>query len=86
VSAIADDTYRYSAHPEDLAAFRAGLDALAALPCDILLTPHPGASGLWPRLRGETPMTDEGACRDYAAAGRRGLADRLARERGGVAP
>ena len=86
VSAIADDTYRYSAHPEDLAAFRAGLDALAALPCDILLTPHPGASGLWPRLRGEAPMTDEGACRDYAAAGRRSLEDRLARERGGASP
>jgi metallo-beta-lactamase class B len=86
VSAIGDDTYRYSAHPEYVAAFEAGLDALAALPCDILLTPHPGASGLWPRLRGEVPMAGESACRDYAAAGRRGLGERLDRERRGVAP
>jgi metallo-beta-lactamase class B len=84
VSAIADDTYRYSAHPGEVADFEAGLDALAALPCDILLTPHPGASALWPRLRGEAPMAGEGACRDYAATGHRSLEDRLARERGGA--
>jgi metallo-beta-lactamase class B len=86
VSAIADDAYRYSAHPEYVAAFEAGLDALAALPCDLLLTPHPGASALWPRLRGEAPMAAEGACRDYAATGRRGLEERLDRERSGATP
>jgi len=86
VSAISDDGFRYSAHPDYVAAFEAALDALAVLPCDLLLTPHPGASALWPRLRGEAPMAAPGACAAYADNGRRGLAERLDRERGGVAP
>lgn len=85
-SAISDTTYRYLDHPQTVAAFRAGLDALAALPCDILLTPHPAASNLWPRLRGQAPLVAAGACRDYAARGRAGLAARLAKERQGTAP
>lgn len=85
-SAISDDSFRYSASPDDVAAFEAGLDALAALPCDLLLTPHPGASALWPRLRGEAPMASPGACAAYADTGRRGLAERLDRERRGLAP
>lgn len=86
LSAISDDTYRYSADPRAVASFEAGLDALAALPCDILLTPHPGASNLWARMRGEAAMAGNDACRVYAATGRRGLADRLDRERRNLAP
>ena len=86
ISAISDDTFRYNEHPDYLAAFRSGLDALAALPCDILMTPHPGGSNLWPRLRGEAPLVDTSACRAYADQGREGLATRLAKERNGTAP
>lgn len=83
VSAISDDEYRYSDHPDAVAAFRAGLARLASLPCDILLTPHPGASQQWQRMRGEAPLggTDGGACRAYAAKGMAGLDKRLADER-----
>lgn len=88
VSAIADDEYRYSDHPDAVAAFRAGLAILAALPCDILLTPHPGASQQWTRMRGEAPLgeTDGGACRAYATKGLAGLEKRLNDERKDNAP
>ncbi|WP_162301482.1 subclass B3 metallo-beta-lactamase [Cognatilysobacter segetis] len=85
LTAIADDTYRYSddaSHPGALAAFRATLAAVAALPCDVLVTPHPSASGLWARLPpGRTaPLVDAGACRAYADTARLRLDDRLAKE------
>lgn len=86
ISAISDDTFRYSDHPDDVAAFRAGLDTLGALSCDILITPHPGGSDLWPRLRGEAPLVDTNACRAYADQGREDLATRLDKERKGTAP
>jgi len=78
LTAISDEVFRYSAedeHPGYLAAFRASLDKVAGLPCDILLTPHPGASELWSRL------ARPGACRAYADAARERLEQRLARER-----
>ena len=90
VSAISDDEYRYSAHPDEVAAFRKGLARLAALPCDILLTPHPSASNQWPRMRGEAPLggTDGNAsnCVGYAAKGLAGLEKRLAHERKDTSP
>ncbi len=85
ISAISDNEYRYSDHPEAVAMFRAGLERLAALPCDILLTPHPGSSQQWQRMRGEAPLGgtngDRAACRAYAAKGLAGLEKRLADER-----
>ncbi|HYI43183.1 MAG TPA: subclass B3 metallo-beta-lactamase, partial [Sphingomicrobium sp.] len=38
---ISRDDYRFSDHPAYVAAFREGLAKLAAVECDILLTPHP---------------------------------------------
>lgn len=86
ISAISDDTFRYSDHPDYVAAFRSGLDTLAALPCDILITPHPGGSDLWPRLRGDAPLVNTSACRAYAGKGREGLSARLAKEHNGTLP
>lgn len=85
-SALADTHYRYADHPGFVAAFRRGQDLLASLPCDILLTPHPGGSDLWQRLRGEEPLIDAGACKSYADRGRAGLDARLAKERNGETP
>lgn len=85
-SAISDDHYRYTDHPGYVAAFRAGQDALAKLPCDILLTPHPGGSALWERLRGEQALVDTGACKAYAGRGRAGLDARLEKEHDGETP
>ena len=88
VSAISDGSYRFLDHPDYVAAFRDGMRELAGIaPCDILLTPHPSASGLWPRLRGEAPMASPaGACRDYAGTGLRNLETRLQKEQRGELP
>jgi metallo-beta-lactamase class B len=86
LKAISDDVYRYSdesANPGVAAAFRRSIDTIAALPCDILLTPHPDASDLWLRVGpGATaPLVDADACRRYADRATRGFEERLAKER-----
>lgn len=85
LTAIADDAYRYgdeAAHPGVVARFRQTLARVAALDCDILVTPHPSASHLWARLGpGATaPLVDTQACRAYASAAGERLDKRLADE------
>jgi metallo-beta-lactamase class B len=68
ISAVSADGFRYSDDPPRVAAFRKSFDTLAALPCDVLVAPHPtAANGM--------------NCREYAEAGRKGLEQRLATER-----
>lgn len=85
-SPISADGFRYSdspAYPSAVADFERGFRALEALPCDILITPHPSGSSLWERLeRGSTGLIDRDACKRYAAAGRQRLRARLEAERG----
>jgi len=76
---ISADGYRFTDAPALVAGMRAGLDRLAALPCDLLLTPHPMASRMKQRLQaGE--LAGAGQCRAYAEMKRRSLDERLARE------
>ncbi len=88
LTAISDDEYRFLDHPQYVDAFRGTLDALAALPCDILITPHPSASGLWRRIgpQANRPLADANACRDYATAARTKLDARLDEERAKMEP
>ena len=84
---ISDDKYRFSddvAHPGALAAFRRSAETVAALPCDILVTPHPDASDLWDRLgpAATKSLIDTDACRRYAAGAARRLDERIAKEKG----
>ncbi|MBO9519014.1 MAG: subclass B3 metallo-beta-lactamase [Porphyrobacter sp.] len=80
ISAVSSDNYRFSNHPDYVAAFRASLDKIAALDCDILITPHPAASTLYERLAGEAPLASKEACRNYADFGRERLEARLQTE------
>ncbi len=85
LTAISDDVYRYSddaAHPGYVAAFRETLARVAALECDILVTPHPSASQLWSRIgpRADRPLVDTSACRTYAQTATQRLDKRLADE------
>ncbi|RYD16543.1 MAG: subclass B3 metallo-beta-lactamase [Lysobacteraceae bacterium] len=87
LTAISDDGYLYSdpAHPQRVADFRRGLAMIAKLPCDILVTPHPEASGLDERIErrdaGEADaLVDRSACRRYAREAGERLDQRLARE------
>jgi metallo-beta-lactamase class B len=80
LSPISRDNYRFSDHPDYLAAYRASLDKIRKLECDILLTPHPSASRMIDRMAGRAPLTDSEGCRDYADAIAKRLDERLATE------
>jgi len=74
------DGYRFSDHPTVAADFRKSIAKVAALDCDILLTPHPAASAMPERLGLQKPLNDANACRDYAASLTKRLDERLAKE------
>jgi metallo-beta-lactamase class B len=84
---ISDETFRYTGdarYPSAAADFSRGHAVLEQLRCDVLLTPHPGASKLWERLAatGATAgLVDPEGCRRLAAVGRAALERRLATER-----
>lgn len=80
LTAVSADGYRFSDNPELVSTFRATFDRVAALDCDILITPHPSASDLFPRSAGKAPLADRNACAAYAADARRRLDERLAKE------
>jgi metallo-beta-lactamase class B len=76
---------RNTTYPTALQDFARGFAVLEQLPCDVLLTPHPGASQLWERLEKrdhgeENAIQDRQACRRYVASARTQLARRVAAE------
>jgi metallo-beta-lactamase class B len=81
LSPISRDDYKFSAHPDYVRAFRASLDKVAALDCDILLTPHPSASDMVDRIAGRAALVNPNGCAAYAADIRKRLDERLAKER-----
>lgn len=86
LTALAAPGYRFSDHPQYVAAFRRSIATAGALPCDILLTPHPDASDFWQKIarrqspRDVAPLVEAGACRAYASAASKTLDAQLARE------
>jgi metallo-beta-lactamase class B len=77
---ISAEGYRFSDHPDRVKEAREGLKRIGELPCDILVTPHPGASDLFARVSARKPLGDPDACRKYAAAAEERLNARLAQE------
>jgi metallo-beta-lactamase class B len=86
LSPVSNDTYRFSDHPAELAAFRASIAKIAASPCEILVTPHPTASQMPDRLALGKPLLDTDACKNYAALKAKDLNERLAKEAASGAP
>lgn len=89
-SPISADGFLYTksqTYLNGIADFERGQRLLATLPCDVLITPHPGASSLWERVTaGEGggasgSLVDREACRRCAATGAAALAKRIAMER-----
>ncbi len=80
LSAVSADDYRFTDHPGYVAMLRGTFAKVPGLPCDLLITPHPGASSLFERLAGEAPLVDSGACKAYAAGAAKRLDERLAKE------
>lgn len=88
VSADGFEFTRSEHYPHAIADFERGHAVLESLSCDILMTTHPAASGLWERLeareRGAADaLVDPDACRRYVANAREQLARRVERERAG---
>ena len=82
LSPISRDDYRFSDHPEYVAAFRAGLQRLREVDCDLLLTPHPSASGMVKRAASGS-LVGGTSCTQYADSIEARLAERLAKEAAG---
>jgi metallo-beta-lactamase class B len=80
LTAVSAPNYRYSDHPAVVSAFRAAISKIADSPCEILLTPHPGASQMPERLALGKPLLDGEACKAYAATRTKELDERLAKE------
>lgn len=84
LNAITDGAFRYRDSPL-LAAMKKSIATVAAFDCDILVSAHPEGSGLWERYArraqaGNAAFIDRRACRHYAAAAQRRLAQTLAGE------
>lgn len=79
-STISADGYRFTDNPQRMKDIAQGLAVIAALPCEIVITPHPSASDLFARLSGTRPLVNPNACTAYAAAAEQRFAERLARE------
>ena len=80
---VSADGFRYTASaawPTAVADFERGIAVIEGLRCDVLVTPHPDASGLWERVAARR-VVDPQACRRYAATARERLARRVADER-----
>jgi metallo-beta-lactamase class B len=80
LTAVSRDGYRFSDHPGRVAPFRPTFARVAAMKCDILVTPHPGFSNVFERLAGRAPLVDPSACKGLATAMAQRLDARLAKE------
>lgn len=81
LSAVSADSYRFSDHPGELASFAATFKKIRSLKCDILLTPHPGASDLFARLAGADPLIEPDLCIRYVRSAEADLEKRGRSER-----
>ena len=80
LSPVSRNDYKFSDHPDYLAAYRASIAKIADGRCEILMTPHPSASAMKERMTGEKPLFDTEGCRNYAASLSNRLDERLAKE------
>jgi metallo-beta-lactamase class B len=81
LSPVSSDSYRFSEHLSYLNAYRAGLNKLAKLDCQVLLTPHPSASNMRTRLQSSDGLSDPQGCVSYADAVTGLLEQRLTKEK-----
>lgn len=89
LTAVSAPGFRFTAGIAPTAAegFRHTIAKVEQLPCDIMFTTHPGASGLATKLAERVqkpeanPFIDSNACRAYAARARKGLDERVAEEK-----
>jgi metallo-beta-lactamase class B len=71
--------FKYSSDPARVALFRKSIEAVAALPCDIVVSVHPDFTNLMDKIA-KKDFVDSRGCREYAAFGTKSLDAQLARE------
>ncbi|MES2524392.1 MAG: subclass B3 metallo-beta-lactamase [Gemmatimonadota bacterium] len=80
---VSADDFRFSrssTYSDAVQDFRRGFALLETIKCDVLLTPHPGASGMFDRMGHGRVRADAGGCREYVRGARLRLQERLALE------
>lgn len=91
MTAVSADGFRFSdsrEYPTVVQDFRKSFAFLRSAPCDILLTSHPEASGLWQQLEGRQkgvrpdPLISPNACKKLAERAAEQLRRRLESEKG----
>lgn len=74
---VASGKYRFSEHPEVVKSFEASFARLEGARCELLLTPHPEASGGLARLEqaaaNADKLKDDNACKNYVQKAREAL-------------
>ena len=86
---VSADEFRFSgtaSTPSIVDRFEQSIGTIETLPCDILLSPHPGFFGMQQKQMRRNAgnadaFIDANACRDYAGDARTRLHERIARER-----
>jgi metallo-beta-lactamase class B len=81
LNAVSGDAYRFTDHPGYVATLRSSMARIEAIKgCDIMISPHPFQSEFFERLAGVKRLVDAERCKQYVAAARKRLDDRLAKE------
>jgi metallo-beta-lactamase class B len=91
LTAVSKDGYRYTDHPGLVDGFRATIRKVSALPCDVLISTHPSATGMDDKVAGRAkgglapgaagdPFVDAGACKALADLSMKNLDARVAGE------
>jgi metallo-beta-lactamase class B len=89
LNSVSAPGFRFSGdatHASRVKSFEQSMDKVAALPCDLLLAPHPELVDVKGKLAKRAsdatanPFIDKGACRAYAEAARERLRKRVAEE------
>jgi len=85
LNAVSAPGFKYSSYAPRVAAFRKSIDAVAALPCDVMISVHPEFSHLFDKqakfVRGDRDaFVDSNGCREYAQSMRAFLERRLGQE------
>ena len=88
ISAVSAPGFKFTAKPDVVNLFRRSITRLAELPCDIVVSTHPSATGLDAKIKkraelkgaGPDPFVDHG-CKALAAGAMKGLDARIAEEK-----
>jgi len=89
LSTVSADNFLFShtaAYPSVLKDFDKSFAVMRSLPCDIMVSSHPGVSNLWDRLQkrdqgDNNALIDKTSCRRFADDARTALGKRLAQEK-----